>query len=154
MTDDPRLARYLLSAARGEWQDVPQDRQPALVAQLRAALTAAPVAGRERRLSETGAVLISLRALDEYIRQTQPAARKPEYARAQRELTEMVLDAHRIATRDRPEAERWRTRSRSAGIDLTVSVQRQGRLAIVTSIGRVRRRAPGAGRQVGANDHE
>lgn len=133
------MTDYRLLALDGHWEQIPLDRQEAVAAALRAAVVAAPVAGRDLRLGETGCVLVSQRALDEYLRQTQSGAERPEYERGRRELTELCLDAKRVATADRNGAERWRVRSRGLEMDVTLLVGRDGRLCVVTSIGQIRR---------------
>lgn len=128
---------YRLLALDGHWDQIPLDRQEAVGSALRSAVAAAPVAGRDLRLGEIGCVLVSQRALDEYLHQTQGS--RPEYERGRRQLTELCLDAKRVSTADRNGAERWRVRSRGRDVDFTLLVARDGRLCVVTSIGQVRR---------------
>lgn len=68
---------------------------------------------------------------------------------ARRELTELLLDAHRVGEPgDSPE--QWRYRKRSAGVDLTARIVHEGELAVVVAVSARRpTRGPGGGRRRG-----
>lgn len=134
MTDTIALKiRELLSTLATLWDWIPLEQVEQVAAALREAIATAPLAGAELRLGRTGAVVVSQRALDDYQRQTGLPAEE-----SRRELTATLLDAKRIATGDRDTGERWRVR-KNGGVDVAATVAREGRLAIVTSIGTVRR---------------
>lgn len=100
--------------------------------------------GHEERLSDTGAIVVTARALDDYLEQTRGSADARDRETARRELTELLLDAHRIGPADLlPDLpERWRVRNRT--VDVTCQVARSGRLALVTSLGKMHTRGPNA----------
>jgi hypothetical protein len=80
------------------------------------------------RLGETGQVYVTLAAARVYA-----AHEGLEIESARRELTEDLLDA-RAAGETRTGAERWRFRRRSAGVDISATVAREGRLAVVVAV--------------------
>jgi hypothetical protein len=72
---------------------------------------------------------VTLRAAREYARATGLGDEE-----ARRELTELLLDARPQPGADRPPHESWRFRRRSAGVEISAQVSREGRLAVVVTI--------------------
>lgn len=91
-------------------------------------------------LAETGQILVTLRAAREYGLTAHGHASLAADEQSRRELTELLLDAKRRP--DRAPYESWRFRRRSAGVEISALISREGRLAIVVSV-EVRRRNRG-----------
>lgn len=85
-------------------------------------------AARER-LGQTGAVYVTLAAAQQYA-----DASRLQIETARRELTEHLLDATRPESSAWESPEQWRFRRRSAGVDITARVVREGPLAVVVAI--------------------
>lgn len=79
-------------------------------------------------LGGTGCVYVTLRAAREYAAGTELGDEQ-----ARRELTELLLDARRQGDTSDP-YERWRFRRRSAGVEISALVSREGRLAVVVTV--------------------
>ena len=110
-----------------------------LPARLKRALGLAPASDRNQRLGDVGSVLVTARALDDYLEHTRGTADARGLGEtARRELTELLLDAHLTSTSDG--RERWRARG---DVDITCQVVRSGRLMLVTGLGSVRTRKTG-----------
>lgn len=116
----------LVLAAAGEWARIPPEHRERAAAQLEAALSMAD-APHERpdTLADIGSLYITARAAKQY--RIQAVSGMP--AAARRSLHVLLLDA-RPVSRDR-----WRRRDKVEGIDITARVSREGRLAVVNSIG-------------------
>lgn len=84
---------------------------------------------QRRRLGTTGHIYVTYAAAATY---AAALGLRPEEAR--RELTELLLDATRPENAAWETPERWRRRSRNAGVDITARVAREGRLAVVVSV--------------------
>jgi len=123
----------LLRELESLWDWLPEDRREQVAAALRRTLDAAPVGAAEPRLGETGNVVLSRRALDEAL----ASLRSADAEETRVWLTDLLLDARRQATGDWS-GERWRAR-RKGGWDVTARVGRSGRIAVVTSVGEIRR---------------
>lgn len=119
----------LFAELRVLWDWLPLDRVEEAAVMLRRALAAAPFGAAAQRLGETGNIVVSQRALEAYEQQVGHGEQ------ARREFTELLLDAKR-GVDTKKGYERWRVRRK--GIDVSVTVDRVGRLAIVTAVGSVR----------------
>lgn len=85
-------------------------------------------ADRETLLS-TGCVYVTHTAARAY----QDATRLPDLEEARRLLTLYLCDARRVEP-EAPPPERWRIRSRAAGLDIGAHVTRDGSLAVVVHV--------------------
>lgn len=81
--------------------------------------------GAGETLAQAGAVYVSHSAAATYAREEDIGVEE-----ARRELTELFLDARQV----QGDASQWRVRSRSAEVDATARVERDGRLLVVTSV--------------------
>ena len=82
------------------------------------------------RLADEGQILVTQRAAEQYA-----DAARLGVEEARRELTVVLLDAHRVAG-DTETPERWRARSRTLGIDVSARVVRQDGLLVVVGCSR------------------
>lgn len=79
-------------------------------------------------LCETGQVYVTLAAAQEYAH-----LQRLQVEQARRTLTEYLLEATRSGD-VWDQAEGWRYRRKSSGVDITARVVREGRLAVVVAI--------------------
>jgi len=80
-------------------------------------------------LGTTGTVYVTMAAARSYA-----GARGLGEEEARRELTELLLDAKHQPGADRPPYESWRFRRRSADVEVSATVSREGRLAVIVAV--------------------
>lgn len=88
------------------------------------------------KLCEVGQVYVTLAAARQYAESARHVYAEGETLQieeARRELTELLLDAHRVQG-DTETPERWRFRRQSVGVDLNVRIAREGRLLVVVGL--------------------
>lgn len=77
------------------------------------------------RLADAGQVYVTMAAARSYA-----AAMSLREEEARRDLTELLLDAHRT---DPGPPELWRYRSRAQGVDISARVSREGPLLVIVA---------------------